>query len=447
MDTDRSRWSSTRFILATASLIYLATLVGPESARASADDEWWNTPTERSRTEMRANRERERAALRVKLTPEYRTNVPYVSQDTLRALSVTIKRYRSVVTAGGWPRNNYDKTLRINDSGKEIRYLRKQLQMTGDLQTVSNSRRDWVFDVDLREAVARFQMRHGLKVTGFLDQQTRHALSVPATVRLQQLEINLARLHELSKISKAQRYVLVNIPAYTLQAVEENSLSLQSKVVVGRSNRQTPSLTTKIRELNFYPFWRVPESISVRDLIPQIRKQPSYFYEQHFSAMPAWGTKPLDPRQLDWSSPDVFKLKFRQDPGPFNALGVLRLNMPNKDIVYLHDTPLKKLFNSSRRGFSSGCVRVQKILGLAAWLLKDQSDWSVAKVRATVAQGKSKDVKLKTPVPVHFVYVTAWATNEGTAHFRGDIYGRDQLSSLVAQVKDEINSGSTTVTP
>jgi murein L,D-transpeptidase YcbB/YkuD len=336
-------------------------------------------------------------------------------------------------------------TIRPNDRGNQVAELRRHLTLTGDVR--SQSRRARSYDSVLQEGVARFQMRHGLTVTGFVGSRTRHELNVPAQVRLHQLETNLIRLQDLMKINKSKRYVLVNLPSYTLQAVEGGTLGLQSKVIVGKTDLQTPSLSVKIRELNFYPYWRVPDSIARRDLIPQIRKDPGYFSKLNFRLLPTWGAKPIPPEQIDWSSPDVFKRKFRQEPGPENALGVLRINMPNKDIVYLHDTPQKQLFDRNSRAFSAGCVRVERVLDLAGWLLKEKKDWSPMRVNVTVALGKSENVKLKKPVPVHFVYVTAWAGGNGIVHFRPDIYGRDGNNIQVAEAEQGPIPGANAIAP
>jgi len=157
--------------------------------------------------------------------------------------------------------------------------------------------------------------------------------------------------------------------------------------------------------------------------------------------MSDWKSPPLDPATVDWSSPQVVSYKFRQDSGPFNALGVVRINMPNKYSVYMHDTPLKQLFSQSARAFSSGCVRVEKVLEFVAWLLGEQNGWTLERVQAQVDSGKKIDVKLAKPVPVHFVYLTAFASGNGIAQFRPDIYGRDssfgapddQQDAVVAQ--------------
>jgi murein L,D-transpeptidase YcbB/YkuD len=168
----------------------------------------------------------------------------------------------------------------------------------------------------------------------------------------------------------------------------------------------------------------VPDTIAKQDLIPKIRKDPSYFANEHFSVMASWQSPPLNPASVDWNAPEVVNYKFVQDPGTFNALGVVRINMPNKHSVYMHDTPLKQLFSQSARAFSSGCVRVERVLDLVAWLLGPQH-WTIEKVQAAASDGRRDNVKLAGPVPVHFVYLTAFVAENGLAQFRPDIYGRD----------------------
>jgi len=417
----------------------------PGLVSADPDAAWWSDKRDLTLKERRALRKQFSDAFAAKLGPEYQTNIPIVSQQAIDGLSNAIARYRQIVSRGGWRPFTGKTTIQPNDHGRHVAELRRHLELTGDLRT--RSRRPRAFDSALQVAVARFQSRHGLRISGFVDTRTRRALNVSAVERLRQLETNLARLRDLMKINKASRYVLVNVPAYTLQAVQGGTLGLQSRVIVGKSSRETPSVSAKIRELNFFPYWRVPDSIAQRDLIPQIRKNPGYFTKENFSLLPTWGAKPIPPEQIDWFSPDVYKRKFRQDPGTNNALGVVRINMPNKHIVYMHDTPLKQLFNQNSRAFSSGCVRVQRVLDLASWLIKDKKDWTPMRVNVTVALGKSETVKLKKPVPVHFVYVTAWASASGVVHFRPDIYNRDGTSLQVAEAEQAPIPGANNITP
>jgi murein L,D-transpeptidase YcbB/YkuD len=390
-------------------------------------------------TEEKARREQVRTDLYDRLSPAYRIDVPFVSDAQIAALHQAIERYRRIVAAGGWPLVQGKVTLRKGDTGTEIATIRQHLVIEGDL--VPGGGNSATFDQHFLEGLSRFQIRNGLRVSGFVDQRTLAALNVPADERLRQLETNLQRIQGLLGFNKAPRYVLVNVPAFIAQAVDHGQLALESNVVVGKPARATPQVSAKIVEVNFYPTWSVPDIVARQDLIPTIRKDPNYFHEQGFNVMRDWKSPPLDPAAVDWAAPEVVSYKFRQDPGPQNALGVVRINMPNKHAVYMHDTPLKRLFGQSARAFSSGCVRVERVFELVAWLLGPQKGWTLEKVEAQIASGNKLDVKLGAPVPVHFVYLTAFAGSNGVAQFRPDIYGHDsgfgdsddQMDAVVAQ--------------
>ena len=371
--------------------------------------------------EERAQREQARNELYDRLSPDYHMTVPFVSEASAAALQKGIEQYQRIVAAGGWPAIVAGNTLRPGDTSSDIAAIRRQLAITGDLSSGGTSP---TFDTEFQDGLARFQIRNGLRVSGFVDSRTIAALNVSAAERLKQLQTNLARVKSLMKINQAPRYVLVNVPAFTLQAIEHGNLALESNVVVGKPARATPAVSARIVEVNFYPTWTVPETIAQQDLIPKIRKDPSYFATEHFSVMSNWKSPPLNPATVDWNSPEVVSYKFVQDPGTFNALGVVRINMPNKYSVYMHDTPLKQLFSQSARAFSSGCVRVEKVLDLVAWLLAPQK-WTPEKVQAAAADGQRATVVLTNSVPVHFVYLTAFVLDNGTVEFRPDIYGRD----------------------
>jgi L,D-transpeptidase YcbB len=387
----------------------------------------------------KARREQVRTDLYDRLSPAYSIDVPFVSEASIGGLQQAIERYRQIVANGGWPVTTQKVTLRQGDTSGEIAAIRKHLIIEGDLGSGSGSNPN--FDREFLDGLSRFQIRNGLRVSGFVDQRTLAALNVTATERLQQLETNLKRVQGLMSFNKAPRYVLVNVPFFVAQGVQKGELSFESNVVAGKPARATPQVSAKIVEINFFPTWSVPEIVAQQDLIPKIRKDPSYFSQEHFMVMRDWGSPPLDPASVDWNSPQVVSYKFRQEPGSFNALGVVRINMPNKYSVYMHDTPLKQLFGQSARAFSSGCVRVEKVQELVAWLLGGQKGWSLEKVQAQIDSGKKIDVKLASPVPVHFVYLTAFASGSGLAQFRPDIYGRDssfggpddQQDAVVAQ--------------
>ncbi len=389
--------------------------------------------------EEREKRNQMRSDLYDRLSPAYRIDAPFVSEASVAGLQQAIQRYQEIAAQGGWPVTTDKVTIRQGDTSSDVATIRQHLIIEGDIQ--GGSGRNPTFDQEFLEGLARFQIRNGLRVSGFVDSRTLAALSVTAPERVRQLESNLARIQGLMSINKAPRYVLVNVPAFVAQGVRNGALSFDSNVIAGKPARATPQVSAKIVEVNFFPTWSVPEIVAQQDLIPKIRKDPSYFSEEHFSVMTDWKSPPLDPATVDWNSPQVVSYKFRQEPGTFNALGVVRINMPNKYSVYMHDTPLKQLFSQSARAFSSGCVRVEKVLELVAWLLGEQQGWTLEKVQAQVDSGHKIDVKLARPVPVHFVYLTAFATGNGIAQFRPDIYGRDaglggpddQADAVVAQ--------------
>ena len=231
------------------------------------------------------------------------------------------------------------------------------------------------YDGEVEAAVRRFQARHGLRVSGRVDQPTIAALNVSAEARLAQLKLNRGRLLELMGQRVEDRYVLVNVPAFQLEAVERHEVALRHRVIVGRTERQTPTLKATIRALNFFPYWRVPESVATLDLIPRLRKEPEYLVNEKIRVFNGYNGPELDPMQVDWNTADGAKLKFKQDPGQQNALGLVRIDMANEHGVYMHDTPLKKLFEQRGRAFSAGCVRVQGVFELVEWIARGEAGW------------------------------------------------------------------------
>ena len=288
-------------------------------------------------------------------------------------------------------------------------------------------------------AVRRFQRRHGLRPTGRIERSTYPALNMTVEERLAQLRLNLGRLRELMATRTEDRYILVNIPAFQLEAVERFEVQQRHRVIVGRTERQSPSVNATVRALNFFPYWRVPESVAHLDLIPRLKKEPDYLAKEKIRVLAGDGTE-LDPGRVDWGAPDAMKLKFRQDPGPQNALGLVRIDMPNADNVYMHDTPMKVLFDQRSRAFSAGCVRVQGVFDLVNWIARYEPGWEQpGQAQAIVDAGQPLDVNLSRPLPVHFTYITAWAERDGDVEFRPDIYGRDGAVDTVAEMDRDPN--------
>ncbi len=347
----------------------------------------------------------------------------FMSLEAAQRIQEAIGLYQEIVTAGGWPLIKKGTTLHAGDQDEIVPILRKRLRISGDYAGKLDS--DWGYDDRTMDGLKRFQRRHGMMPTGVLDVRTVNMLNVPADERLSQLRSSLVRMQEIVSRGLPDRYVMVNTAAMELQAIDEGRIALKSRTIVGRLERPTPFVQAKIQGVNFFPFWNVPESIAAKDLRQHIAKEPNYLVDQHIRALTIPGDQDIPLESLDWNQPLLENIRFRQDPGEFNALGLVRLDMPNPDNVYMHDTPMKDLFRRPVRNFSAGCVRVQKIFDLAAWVAGTNGDWDRARVESTLQQGFALDVKLVKPIPVYFVYQTAWVDTEIGISFRNDIYGRD----------------------
>ena len=354
----------------------------------------------------------------------------FVSPEAAQRLQEAIGVYQRITAAGGWPAIKKGQTLHPGDQDETVDSLRKRLQITGDL--AKGTPAGWTLDETVDAALIRFQRRHGLPPNGVLDVRTVYALNVPAEDRLTQLRVSLQRMQEFVTRGLPDRYVMVNIPAMELQAVDDGRIALKSRVIVGRIERQTPGVAAKIQGLNFFPFWKVPESVAFKDLIPKLGKDPEYLSREHIRVLSDPEGQEVDPHAIDWTQPKFLNIRFRQDPGDFNALGLVRVDMPNSDDVYMHDTPLKDLFRRPTRAFSAGCVRVQRIFDLVTWLAGTNGDWDRARVESVLAAGNATDVRLIKPVNVYFVYQTAWVDTEIGISFRSDLYGRDGTEPAAA---------------
>jgi murein L,D-transpeptidase YcbB/YkuD len=359
-------------------------------------------------------------------TPPQPSGLPWISAQTEQSLVSAVDFYQRIVAAGGWPKLPGRITLRPGDSDESVVILRKRLKMTRDLP--ANTRGDYAFDQNVVEAVKRFQRRNGLEPTGVVYGITLRSLNVPAKTRLRQLQANLARIHALlPKLTGSPKYIIMNSASFELQGIQNGRVAITSRVISGKRATPTPDVSAQVRAINILPYWHVPRTIAKRALIPAIRKNPSYLYKERIRVFSTFGGDEVDPSTVNWWGPEATRYVFRQDPGPQNALGVLRFDMPNKHIVYMHDTPMKNLFGYFERAYSAGCVRLQNFLNVADWLIAGQGSWTTARIQAVVASGKPKTIKLAHPVPVHFIYLTAWVTN-GVVEFRNDLYNLDDAA-------------------
>jgi murein L,D-transpeptidase YcbB/YkuD len=340
------------------------------------------------------------------------------------ALVQGLARYRAIAREGGWPRLGETRVLRRGDSSAAVTTLRTRLATEGYLESPLGS---GSFDDRLAGALAEFQRRHGLAVDSAVGPRTRRALNVSAERRVEQIDANLERLRWLPA-NLGSRFVVVNIPAFSLYGYAGGARVLTMRVIVGDElvSRRTPIFADTMEYVEFGPYWNVPRSIAVNEILPKARRDRQYLARNGFQMLRGWGddAPAVDPATL--SDADLFSQRFRvrQLPGPNNALGHVKFIFPNDFNVYLHDTPGKLAFDEASRAQSHGCVRVADPQALAEFVLHDRGEWTPDRIRAALDGGRRVRVTLRTGVPVYLVYLTAFV-RDGAVAFRDDIYDRD----------------------
>ncbi len=369
------------------------------------------------------------------------SNNPIFGMDTLANTQNAIAQYQQIVSAGGWPQVNSSVRLEMGVSDASVQSLRQRLMVSGDLPRsagISNA-----FDSYVDGAVKRFQARHGLPSDGVLGEYSMKALNIGADTRLEQLNTNLVRLQSMSG-DLGQRYVMVNIPAAYIEAVENGRVATRHTAVVGRISRPTHIINSKIYEVILNPYWTSPRSIVEKDIVPLMRKDPEYLKKNSIRLIDGQGNE-VAPETIDWNAEKAPNLTFRQDPGKTNAMASTKINFHNENNEYMHDTPQQGLFNKLARFESSGCVRVQNVRDLTTWLLKDTPGWSRQQIEATIRAGQNNPIKLAVEVPVYFKYITAWAAKDGVVQFRDDIYQMDGEQQLALQTTTGIEQAAGSV--
>lgn len=339
---------------------------------------------------------------------------------TYAALRLALARWRLVASGPAWPEVGDGPTLREGDAGPRVARLRARLALEG---LVVDDRGE-VFDDALAQAVRAFQRGVDLDDDGVVGRLTRVELDRQPAWRVAQLRANLERWRWLPD-DLAGRHIRVNIADFRLQARDGARIEQVHRVIVGRDARRTPSFSATMRYVVVNPWWEVPRRLATQDKLPLFRRDPAQVDRLGFEVVDAWG-RVVDHGGIDWValSRERFPYRLRQRPGPQNALGVVKMMLPNGHDVYLHDTPQRGLFARTRRDFSSGCIRVDDALGLAAWVLRDAPGWDRARLDEAVASGLETRVDLPTPIPVHLQYLTA-VVEDGAVRFVADLYDRD----------------------
>ena len=350
-----------------------------------------------------------------------------LNRSNIKHLKNAIARYRKIVKKGGWKPLPRVKSLSAGSDGPVVKRLIRRLELTGDIKPGAS-----YYDYYVERGVKRFQLRHGLTPSGVVDRKTVMALNVSAKARLRQLRLNLSRLSRWS--TNAKKYIMVNIPAAQVEAVQNGRVVSRHAGVVGKIDRPTPIVRSWVEVVSFNPYWTVPPTVLKEDLVPKARKLAKRGKDilsvYHMTAYAPNGRK-LNPKKINWFSNAVYNYTYRQDPYEDNSMGFVKIRFPNAYSVYLHDTPSKSLFGRNFRAQSSGCVRVSNIDKLVAWILKNDG-WNKGRVASIKKSGEQADARPKRKIPLYLAYVTAWATPDGRVHFRRDIYKRDGVGVKAA---------------
>lgn len=362
-----------------------------------------------------------------------------------RAGREALAAYRQIAALGGWPTISGGPTLKPGMSDARVALLRRRLAISGDLAAVGASSAPRVgsaedfFDPQLEAALRHAQRRHRLAVDGSLGPATLQALNVPVEQRIAQLRVNLERGRQVLHEIKDGDLVIVDIAGFEVHFVRDRKRIWQSRAVVGQPFRETPVFKASINNVVINPTWTVPPGILEKDILPSLRRgDRSILARKNLQVLDRNGA-PVSAATIDFSRYTArnFPYLLRQAAGPTNALGAVKINFPNPHLVYLHDTPSKSLFDETNRTFSSGCIRTERPLELAEWVLGDPARWNAASLRSAVDSGETRTLRVAKPVPVLLIYWTADRDDDGSIVFKPDPYGRDarELAALDSPFK------------
>ncbi|MDY0051629.1 MAG: L,D-transpeptidase family protein [Aliarcobacter sp.] len=393
-------------------------------------------------------------------------NYPHVDK-----LILAINDLQVISLNGGYTKIPEIKSLRIGDNSEIVKFLRQRLTQSRDLtKTCKNgintgniitnitevknqeniynentkvANEEVVektiipcennFDEDLKTAVISFQKKHGLYADGIVGSRTQKFLNMSADEKIEMIRLNLERMRWLQK-DLGEKYLIVNIPEFKLKMIENNNVILSMAVVVGERKHPTPIFSDKMSYIVVNPKWNIPESITKKEIIPKLIKDPNYLASKGIDIYESW--HPESERVNTQDIIDAFILEdlgsipnFRltQSPSSENPLGRMKFMFPNKHAVYLHDTPAKSLFGNARRAYSHGCIRLAKPQELMATIASEDKNINIDKINALLKESDEKSIGLNKKIPIHLVYLTSWVDEHDVLQFREDIYNYDKI--------------------
>lgn len=354
-------------------------------------------------------------------------------------MTAALTRYREIAATGGWPTIPADTTLGPNAVDPRVATIRQRLSLT-DGAPAAGPQGPNAWDQGLTDAVRRFQKRHGIAEDGRVAGRTLRAMNVPVDQRIRALQVNLDRLRATPARTGGPE-IFVNIPEQRLRVLEGERELITMSVVVGREARATPILSSRITEVKFNPTWTVPLRNAREDFLPRLQRNPQQFVNSSYRIFR--GGEQIDPTTVDWQqvTPASFNYTIRQDAGPRNALGRMRLTLPDTPAIYLHDTPERQYFARDNRAASSGCIRLERPLEMVEFVLRHNAQpWTPERIRQAMDSTETRHIPVARPIPVHLVYTTAWVETTGEIAFREDIYRIDDLIQRRLEQRPVLNS-------
>ncbi len=356
--------------------------------------------------------------------------------QALKSELIRLVEERSYV--GASPQKIFFETVALPGRGyNNIPRLRQRM----GLKDVPEEKK-YMYDPDLVEAVKKFQLKEGLVPDGVIGKMTLSAMNRGAQDKINQIIVNMERLRWVHD-KKPERFIIVNIPSAMLWAIDKGAVRFQMPVIVGREERQTNIFVTSIHGVRFHPDWTVPPTIKKEDIVPHLQENPNYLADKGMELFNGYGAEALtiDPSIIDWNSiseAELEALKLVQIPGAHNPLGMIRILMPNRYNIYLHDTNEKSLFNASSRALSSGCIRMKDPEKVAMFVLEKKGGWDQRQFNVVMSEDKTRDIYTDENMPVYIMYYTVWLGDNDRVNYGIDVYGRDKKLLQLLEKLDEL---------
>ncbi|MDZ7818353.1 MAG: L,D-transpeptidase family protein [Aliarcobacter sp.] len=387
-----------------------------------------------------------------------------ITYPNVEKLILAINDLETISANGGYTKIPEIKSLRIGDTSEIVKALRARLSQSKDLTKtcensinvenivtntteISDTKSETLenkvvqepvscenyFDEDLKTAVISFQKNHGLYADGIVGSITQKFLNMSADEKIAKIRLNLERMRALPR-DLGEKYLLVNIPEFRLKMIENDSITLSMNVVVGEPKHPSPIFSDKMSYIVLNPKWNIPESITKKEIIPKLIKDPNYLASKGIDIYESWHpeSEKMNTQEIidafileDFNSMPNFRLT--QSPSSENPLGKMKFIFPNKHAVYMHDTPAKSLFSNARRAYSHGCIRLAKPQELLNTIALQDKALNLEKIDLILKDTNEKSLGLGRKIPVHLVYLTSWVDENGQLQFREDIYNYDKI--------------------